>query len=246
MDRVKQWVAGAVLGALALFAAGWVLLISPTRAEAEALREQAVSQEVTNAQLHTQLQVLRAKAAELPRRKDQIAEVAEKIPSSPDLPDLLRALTASARASGVELVSVVPGVAAPVASAAAPVAAAPVDPAAAPAGAAAPAAPPAGAPAAGLSAIPITLEVVGDFYAVETFVASLEDLPRAMRVLDLSMTPGNSPTSLQDTAAPVDGRSLKTTITGSVFVGTPPSPVDAGAQVPGGAPAAAAPNAVTS
>lgn len=244
MDKVRQWVVFAVLGALALLAAGWVLLVSPTRAEAEALREQAASQEVNNVQLQTQLEVLRVKAAELPRRKDEIAEVAEKIPSDPDLPDLLRALTAAARSSGVDLVSVVPGAATPVVTdAVPPVAPAPADPAAASAPAAAPPAP--AAPAAtGLSRIPITLDVVGDFSSVEHFVASLEDLPRALRVTDLAMSPGNSPTSLQGAAAPLDGRSLKTTVTGSVFVGAPAGP--AGAPAPGVAPAAGSPTAVTS
>lgn len=245
MDTTRRWVVSAALGALALLAGGWLLLISPTRAEAEALREQAASQEATNVQLSTRLEVLEVKAAELPRREQEIAEVAEKIPGEAALPDLLRALTAAATSSGVELVSVVPGLASPVVTEAAPPAApAPADPAAATAPAAP--APPAPAAAGGLSRLPITLDVVGDFYAVQQFVASLEELPRALRVTDLALAPGNSPTVLQDKAAPVDGRSLKTTITGSVFVGAPASPAAAGGPAPGAAPAAGPPTAVTS
>ena len=234
MQSTKQWVAVAVLASLVVLTGGWYLLVAPTRTEAAELREQAGLQEVTNAQLETSLEVLRDKSARLPEKRAELAEAAERIPVGPALPDLLRALEGAAASAGVELTSVTPT--APTAVVAdTPVAAAPADPAAAPAAPAAPTAP--ATPAStGLSAIELTMAVVGDFYAVEQFVVLLEELPRALRVTGLTMEPGVSALS-DDADAPVDGRSVQTTITGRVFLTTAETTPSA---VPGAVPGAAA------
>ena len=224
MDKLKQYVTLTVLGALVILAAGWFLLISPKKGEATDLQAQAAEQVSANAVLETQLQVLRAQAKELPKKQAELARVAAKIPDNPSLPTLIRAITAASTSAGVEFVSVTPGppaalvAAAPVAPVA-PAAGTPADPAAAaPAAPVAPAAP--AAPAAGtLAAIPLTLNVVGDYFEIEQFMANLENLPRALRVANLTLAPGGSPTA--GTSAPTsteDGRTLTSTITGSVFM----------------------------
>ncbi|MEX2289866.1 MAG: type 4a pilus biogenesis protein PilO [Mycobacteriales bacterium] len=226
MDKLKQWVALTVLGCLAVMAGGWFLLVSPKRAEAAAVREQAASQESTNAGLRTQLEVLKAQAKDLPKKQADLARVAAKIPDNPSLPALIRALTAASTSAGVEFVSVTPGppvaVAAPVA--AAPVAgAAPADAAAAPAAPAAPTDPAAAAagaagPAGALAEIPVAINVVGGYFEVAQFIANLENLPRAMRVTNLTLAPGSSPTAGDKAGSTEDGRTLTSTITGSVFL----------------------------
>ena len=225
MDKLKQYVTLTVLGALVILAAGWFLLISPKKGEATDLQAQAAAQVSANSVLETQLQVLRAQAKELPKKQAELARVAAKIPDNPSLPTLIRAITAASTSAGVEFVSVTPGPPAalvavvPVAPGA-PAAGTPADPAAA---AAAPPAPgpaaPAASPAGELAAIPLTLNVVGDYFEIEQFLANLENLPRALRVSNLTLAPGSSPTA--GTSAPTsteDGRTLTSTITGSVFM----------------------------
>ena len=206
MDKLKQYVTLTVLGALVILAAGWFLLVSPKKGEATDLQEQAAQQVSANSVLQTQLQVLRAQAKELPKKQAELARVAAKIPDNPSLPALIRAITAASTSAGVEFVSVTPGP--PAATvAAAPVA--PADPAAAPgpAAAVAPAAA-AGGSAGTLTSIPVALNVVGDYFEIEQFIANLENLPRALRVSNLTLAPGASPTAGQSAPSSVEVESL--------------------------------------
>jgi type IV pilus assembly protein PilO len=224
VSKLKQWIVFTVVGCLAVLAAGWFLLIAPKKAEATDLVAQTAVQEATNDGLRTQLQVLKAQAKDLPKKQADLARVATKIPDNPAMPSLIRALTAAATSAGVELVSVTPGLPVPMDAA---VVAAPVAPAAAQeVPAAAPVAPvpaPAvpAAPAGALASIPVSVNVIGGYFEVSQFLANLESLPRALRVSNLTLSPGVSPTaSTSGAAAPStpDGRSLTTTITGSVYL----------------------------
>ena len=217
MDKLKQWVALTLVACLGIMAAGWFLLVSPKRAEAADVRTQAATQESTNASLRTQLSVLQAQAKDLPKKQADLARVAAKIPDNAALPTLIRALTAASTSAGVELVSVTPG--APAAVVAAAPVAAEAAPAAAPAPAAEPGAPAVAAagPAGSLAAIPITINVVGGYFEVAQFLSNLETLPRALRVVNLALAPGKSATD-KSTGSADDGRSLTTTITGSVYM----------------------------
>jgi Tfp pilus assembly protein PilO len=230
MDKIKQYVVLALVGALAVLALGWFLLVSPTRSEAADLTAQAEAQVQANAAVETQLRVLKAQARDLPQQQAKLAAVAARIPDNPALPSLVRALVAAGQAAGVELVSVVPGTPAPVLAAVAP-GAAPVAPGSARTG----------APTAGagqLTAIPLTLTVAGGFFQVEQFVANLENLPRSLRVTNLTMTTGANPVTPAAaglTTPPVDdGRSLIATVTGQVFMAASRTPA-AAVVAPGGA-----------
>lgn len=241
MDKLKQSITLTVLAVLLLATGSWFLLISPKHDEAAATQQQVADQRSTNQALETELEVLKDKAAQLPEKRAALDEITAKIPTGPDLPTLVRALTAAASASGVDLVSVTPGApaapavttpvapAAPAAAGAAPPAGpapAPPAPAApAPAGAA-PAAPAAGAPVAGaaatagaLMAIPITINAVGDYFDIAHFLVELEELPRALRISGLTLAPGTGPSS-QDVDPGSGSPTLTSTITGSVFMAT--------------------------
>lgn len=220
MDKLRQWVALAILGGLVVIAAGWFLLISPKNTEAEALRTQAAERVAANGVLESQLTLLRAQAKDLPKKQADLARVAAQIPDNPSLPALIRSVTAASAASGVELVSISPGEpVAPVAKA--PVAKAPAGEAPAVAQTTPTAPAPAGSGAAGtLTTIPLTLNAVGDYFDVAQFLASLETLPRAMRFVDVVLAPGLSPTAGKNaaTSATASGKSLSVTLTGSVFM----------------------------
>ncbi len=219
MDKLTQWVSLTVVGCLAIVAAGWFLLISPKKADAEALRTQADERVAANGVLETQLTLLRAQAKELPKKQADLARVAAQIPDNPSLPALIRSVTAASTAAGVELVSITPS--APVA----PVVAAPVTKApAAESPAAAQTTPTAAAPAASgaagtLTTIPLTLNAVGDYYDIAQLMANLETLPRSMRFVDVSLAPGLNPSAPKGAPTSVEsGKSLAVTLTGSVFM----------------------------
>lgn len=233
MEKLKQYVVLTVIGSLAILALGYNFLVSPKKAEANDLRTQAASQVSANAQLQTQLTVLKAQAKDLPKQQAKLAAVAAKIPDNPALPTLIRALTAASTSAGVELVSVTPGQPAAAAAAAPTTATAPT------AGGATAAAGTAGT----LATIPLTLNVVGGYFQVEQFVANLENLPRSMRISNLTLAPGANPVKkTTGTASVDDGKSLTTTVTGQVFMAAN-RPAVTPVTVPGQA--AAAPATVT-
>lgn len=215
MDKLKQWVALTVVAVLAVAAGGWVLLVSPKRADASDLRDQAAAQQTANAQLRTQIQVLKAQAAALPAEQAKIAAIAVKIPAATQQPELIRALQAAARTAGVELVSIAPSALSDPSTAGGPATGTP-----AATGTAAATGTSAGAGTAGtLKAMPVTLVVAGGYFDAEKYLAALEDLPRAFRVTGLTIAPGASPTTLSDAAPNLeDGQHLLTNITGTVYV----------------------------
>lgn len=225
MDKLKPWVLLTVAACLVVLAAGWFLLVSPQRAEADDLRAQTATQEAGNAAELTRLAALKAQAKDLPKQQAKLAAVQAKIPADPAMPTLIRALNAASADAGVTLVGITPS--APVAASAAP-APAPVDPAD-PAAAAAPAAPAASA----LTRIPLTLDVVGSYFEIQQFVSSVEGLDRALRISGLSLAEATDANAAGPRAAP--GSRLAAAITGEVFL-TPSAPAPA-TPAPAAAPA---------
>ena len=223
MDKLKQWIAFTVLGVIAVLAAGWFLLVSPKRADADTLSQQAAKQVAANGTLQTQLAVLKSQAKNLPQQQAKLAAVSAKIPDNPAEPALIRALDAAATAAGVELVSISPAQPAAVTAAVAPVAPVP-----APGAAAAPkvavASPAAAAGAGVLQSITVSINVAGSYFQLEQFFDGLENLSRATKVTGFGLAPGVNPVkpaAAGAAAAPVgDSRSLVTTITAQVFMAT--------------------------
>jgi Tfp pilus assembly protein PilO len=219
MEKLKQWIALTLVGALGILAVGWFLLVSPKRGEAAEIRAQAQSQLSANALLQTQIDVLKAQAKELPEQQATLADVAAKIPGSTALPELVRALSDVSERAGVDLVSITPGPPAVVAAPAAATAA-PADGQTTTEGVPTTATAPAVGPAGQLASIPVSLSVVGGYFEMATFLSGLERLPRAFRVNELSLAPGLSPTetAAAGSTAATDGTRLTTTINGYVYM----------------------------
>lgn len=232
MDKVKQWVALTVVGVIAILAAGWFLLVSPKRSDASDLNAQAAAKQASNALLITKLAMLKAQAKDLPAQQAALAAVAAKVPDNPAMPALIRALSKAADSAGVELVSIAPGTATPVAApAAARAAVTPAAVGAAARPAAATAAAPVSTTAGTLSSISVALNVVGGYFQVEQFLDGLESLQRAFKVGSISMTPGANPVKPSAGApAAATGRSLTAAITGLVYLA--PGRVTTAASVP--------------
>ena len=215
MDKLKQWVALTVVGALAILAAGWFLLVSPKRAEAAELR--AAGRDAGRRQRHARDAARGAQGA----GQGAAEGAGRRWPTSPRRSRTTRrcrrwsapSSTASTTA-GVELVSVTPGAAA-VARRRPAAAAAPRPAAASRSGGAAPPRPqrPRQPPAGQLASIPVAINVVGDYFEVRAFLAALEALPRALRVNDLTLAPACRRPRRRRTSAVrrrTDGSSLTT------------------------------------
>jgi type IV pilus assembly protein PilO len=224
-SKMKQWVALTAVGVLAVVAAGWFLLISPKRGEAADVRAQVTSQEQTNSGLQMQLATLKAQQKTLPAQQAKLATVAAKIPDNPALPALIRALSAAADDAGVELVSMSPGSPSPVAAAAPAGLGTGTSTGAAGAktGSGAQTLSSAGSAsgysAGVLTAIPLSLNVVGGYFQVEQFFDRLENLTRAAKVSGFSLAPGANPLKKDATGGAVDtGKTLNATITANVYM----------------------------
>lgn len=223
MTDIRKWTGLALVLVLAIFAAGWFLLISPKRGEAAELRGQAESRAEANSRLEQQIRVLQAQQQDLPKQRARLATLRTQIPDNPALPSLIRDLTAAGRKTGVSLDSLAPAV--PVALVApglvAPVAPAPATDAEAgsdaatgsDAAAATPVAP--AAPAPTLYQVPLTVNVTGTYFELEQFINKVENFRRAFLVSGFSLGPNSSP----DAEAAPD--SLTIALTGRVFISQP-------------------------
>lgn len=239
-SKMKQWVALTAVGVLAVLAAGWFLLISPKRTEAAQVQAEVASQESQNLGLQTQLATLKAQQKTMPAQTARLAMVAAKIPDNPAQPALIRALSAAADDAGVELLSMSPGAPAPVTAAAAP---APL-PSGAPAASSgttpgAPAATLAGAGSSAyspgvLTALPLTINVVGGYFQVEQFFDRLENLARAAKVTGFTMAPGSNPLKPGNQGGPAveSGRVLTVSVTANVYMAVGRGAAAAAASAP--------------
>jgi Tfp pilus assembly protein PilO len=250
MTRIQQWIAGAVVAILAIVAAGWFLAIAPQKHKASNLLAQVSQQDQSNSGLRTTLSRLTAQMSAVPAEAASVAAIAQKIPSDPAMPDYVRTLTAAAKQTGVELVSIAPSI--PVAVAvAAPVVAAPTastSPAAT-ASAAAPA--PAAVPASSLQTIDVALGVQGGYFQIQQFTAALEKLSRSTIVTSISLAPAVSltaPAPATGASPPPAWKALQASISVSVFMNSSatftavPVPTPSTASIPGAAVASAAPS----
>ena len=90
MTVSRKWSLLAAVLVVAIFAAGWFLLIAPKRAEATKLQGKTVSQEEANSRLQQQIQVLQAQQKDLPQQRALLAGIKKQLPDNPALPTLIR------------------------------------------------------------------------------------------------------------------------------------------------------------
>jgi Tfp pilus assembly protein PilO len=227
MSMTRRWSLLTAVVILGILAASWFLLVSPKRADAADLRNQATKQQSDNAALVQQLNELKAQSLNLPKEKAELAVLGKEIPDNPALPTLIRDLSASGKKVGVSIMSMKPST--PVAA----VVAAPVPVAAAPAtttdGTAAPAtgdatstaaaAPVAAAPAApSLYVLPLTLEVTGSYFEVEQFINKVEGMQRKFLLTGFTLKPSAGTSGTATGSASTSSGDLDLTMIGQVFL----------------------------
>jgi type IV pilus assembly protein PilO len=151
-SKFRKWVALTGVASIIVLVAGWFLLISPKRSDVSELKSQAAQQETTNSGLQVKLTSLRSQQKGLAANNAKLAQLAKKIPTTADLPGLLRQLSAAATTSNVDLTDLTPSNA--VALTAAP----------------------------GISAVTISLKIDGKYFDVAQYINALESLDRGLMV----------------------------------------------------------------
>jgi Tfp pilus assembly protein PilO len=204
MTETRKWALGTAVLVAALLIGSWFLLVSPKKAAAADLTTQTDAQIAANAQLETEISVLKAQSKNLPEMQAKLARLDTKIPSDPQLPTLIRQLSEAADRAGVDLVSLTP-------SAPAVVGVTPGTTVTDTAGT--------------LNAITLGIVATGGYFELQQFFNEVENMPRALLVnkSDLTDTPtdGTAPTTTEGSA---DASVLSATITAQVFL-VPPAEV---------------------
>jgi type IV pilus assembly protein PilO len=219
-SKTTMWVAGTAVLCCLILLASWFLLISPKRAEAADLRQQAVDNDGQNEALAARIDQLKQQFAELPQRQAELAEIKQAMPEDAALPTLIRDVDALADKAGVTLMSLAPGQPAAAPSTAPTAAASPSGDAANGGDGAAGDAAATPTPGAGtvLVTIPTNLVVVGDFFKSTLFLKQLQtEMKRSFLVQNLAVQAEQA--SEGDAAKPATSNGDVTmTISGSVFV----------------------------
>jgi Tfp pilus assembly protein PilO len=224
MTRTRRWAVGTALLVLLIMLAGWLLLVSPKRSEADDVRAQAAAQEAKNAELTSQISQLQAQQKQLPQQEAKLATIREQIPQTPALPPLVRTLSSIADSANVVVTALTPATPAALPTAT---------------GTAASAAAPTTSPdGTQLRMIATTITVQGTYYNIERFFSSLETMKRVALVTGFSIVPGEVATGSSSstvTAFPAVG--VSPTLTGQinarVFMSSVPPPSTTPGTTPG-------------
>lgn len=226
MTKMRQWSLLTGLAILVILIAGWMLVVKPQHATANNIQSQATSVQQHNSLLANQVASLRARSKDLPAQQAKLAAISVKIPDNPALPGLIRSLTSAATGAGVDLVTIAPAtpiaVTPAVGGATGAVAAGPTSAAAAQRSAA----------AQPLTEIPVTLTVQGTYFTVEQFFFNLENLQRALRVTQFSLSPGGAKVSSASSPGGSAVEQLTGTITAQVYM-APDATTTTSTPVPG-------------
>ena len=108
MTKLRRlWLLTAV-ASIAVLASGYFLLVSPQNTKAASIREEVDTQQQINRQLKSQIDMLNKQKKDLPAQQAKLAKFAGLIPTNPALPRLIRSLTDSADNAGVELTLIAP------------------------------------------------------------------------------------------------------------------------------------------
>jgi Tfp pilus assembly protein PilO len=234
MTTIRTWAIVAVVAIGAVFAAGWFLLLSPQHAKAAKLTADAASQQSTNDGLRLQIARMKKESANVPAEQARITAIESRIPATPALPAYVRFLALAAASTHVELVAISPGVPTPVQlQVKAPAAQVPASGAAASDSTPAPAV---AVPVSALSGITLTVNVVGDYFAIQQFLAQLEKSSRSTVVSTVAISQGSLPKGSASAGAAAAGappgwQTLSAQITSTIFMSTAPGGAAAGSGV---------------
>lgn len=223
----RTWLIGGIIASVLLALLGWTAVVNPRMQAAAQTRDEAVELEDQSQVVMAQVRQLQQQAQDLPEQVAALEQIQQRIPSSVDVPALLRDIQRSAQVHNVKVDSLTPGeitvFSASEQQAGTGSTASSGDPVATP-DATAPA--PQASPSemgqgslpdgVGLSYVPITVTVTGDFQNLRSFTQSLEQLQRAYLVTGVKLARASTDTAT--TAPSTAGSDLSMTVETRVFV----------------------------
>lgn len=154
----RRYALAAVAG-LAIVLIFFLFVLSPKLSEINEVRDQIEQQQDQEQSLQIRLAQLREAQRQQPQTEERLALFNRLLPTTPDLPALIRQLQTAASASGMDLVSL------------------------------APSPPSALSGGTGVQTISVNIQVRGGFFRLETFLTRLEDLQRVVEVTSISIAP---------------------------------------------------------
>jgi Tfp pilus assembly protein PilO len=167
----RLWLIGGALGAVALFAVSWLLVIGPQRTQAADLRAQGDAAQLDLTSLRHKLQVLEEQNANLDQYKGQLGRNQKALPTTPALQDFLRELQSAGDTVRVSVTGLVVG--------------APTE---------------TSAEGARIISLPITLTVSGQAARLGQFLDQLQRVqPRAVLITNANAVPAKDSTTLAGT-----------------------------------------------
>ena len=104
----QLWYAFAGVAAVLILAAGWFLLVAPTKSSVDDIAAQTESVQSANAMTQAKINQLKEQSKELPAQQQQIAAIRNRIPETAELPTLIRTVSDQAKSAGVVLQSLTP------------------------------------------------------------------------------------------------------------------------------------------
>jgi Tfp pilus assembly protein PilO len=83
MSLTRRWSFLTAVAVVAILAAGWFLLVSPKRGEASELQARRSRRRRRTARLQSQIEMLQAQQADLPKKRAELASIGRQIPTTP-------------------------------------------------------------------------------------------------------------------------------------------------------------------
>lgn len=155
----RRYALAAVAG-LAIVILFFVFVLKPKLSEITDVRDQIeVTQDEADS-LRIRLAQLKQAQRDQPQTQARLSVFERLLPSTPDLPALIRQLQDAATASGMNLVSLAPSPPSSVTG------------------------------ATGVQTITVNIQVTGGFFRLETFLTRIEDLQRAVEVTSIAIASG--------------------------------------------------------
>ncbi len=155
MTRRYALAAAAGLAIVLIF---FLFVLKPKLSEITDVRDQVEQVNDEADSLRIRLAQLKQAEREQPQTQARLAVFDRLLPSTPDLPALIRQLQTAATVSGMELVSIAPSPPADLTG------------------------------SSGAQAISVNIQIKGGFFRLETFLTRLEDLQRAVEVTSISIS----------------------------------------------------------
>lgn len=225
-SKAAGWIAGTVVVAMAILAAGWFFGVSPLLAKAGDTRDQTQAQLDQNALTKTKLGRLKEQFQNKDKLVADLAALRQQIPTAADMANYRREIQGFATARGVTIVSLTVGVAANVApvAPAAPASDSAADKSSSDAASAADdgtsgsAAHAPTAPTGGPYAIPVAIDVLGHYDAVVGFLGDVQASAKRLVVVNQLTGTAPPPAEANSGKPAITAGDLEVVISGTVFV----------------------------